>query len=595
MISTASDAPPSTWADAILVADLLAIDPAALGGVTLRAPHGPVRDAWLAHLRSQIARGAPILRLPLHCPIERLLGGLDLAAMFGTGRHLQQAGVLSQAHGGLAILAMAERWSPAAAAPVASALDRGEVVLERDGMTARSPSRFGLIALDESASDEPGPPTILMDRLAFHLNLNEIGLDALSGPAHAGATLADARRLIANRQPADTTITRALCHAACELGIGSLRAPVLALAVAAAHAAYSGRAHIIADDAAVAARLVLAPRATRFPAPPEEQDPEDQQPPADPQAGEQPDTPEDLQGDITLEDLVLAAARAALPPGLLDAIALGATRAARLGGDGRSGAQRKSATRGRVIGSQVASARNARLNVLATLRAAAPWQKFRTKTLANGSHTAPRIQVRREDFRCNRYKVRSGTTIVFSVDASGSAALHRLAEAKGAVELLLADCYARRDSVALLAFRGQTAEVRLPPSRSLARAKRSLAGLAGGGGTPLATGIDAAAEVAAQARRKGDTPLVVFLTDGRANVTREGKAGRKDAESEALQAARAFHHHGIASILLDTSPQPHPFARRLAAEMGGRYVPLPVAGAESISAAVAKEMVSSRA
>jgi magnesium chelatase subunit D len=92
-----------------------------------------------------------------------------------------------------------------------------------------------------------------------------------------------------------------------------------------------------------------------------------------------------------------------------------------------------------------------------------------------------------DDFRVTRYKQRSETTTIFVVDASGSAALHRLAEAKGAVELLLADCYVRRDRVAMIAFRGPGAELLLPPTRSLVRAKRSLAGLPGGGGTPLAS------------------------------------------------------------------------------------------------------------
>ena len=112
---------------------------------------------------------------------------------------------------------------------------------------------------------------------------------------------------------------------------------------------------------------------------------------------------------------------------------------------------------------------------------------------------------------------------ISSSDASsgslgGSSALHRLAEAKGAVELLLADCYVRRDSVAVLAFRGRSAELLLPPTRSLVRAKRSLAELPGGGGTPLAAGIDAARELAFAVRRRGDTAVVVVLSDGRANL-----------------------------------------------------------------------------
>ena len=142
----------------------------------------------------------------------------------------------------------------------------------------------------------------------------------------------------------------------------------------------------------------------------------------------------------------------------------------------------------------------------------------------------PRRRVRRGGFPRHPLPAAArDTTTIFVVDASGSAALHRLAEAKGAVELLLAECYVRRDQVALIAFRGRGAELLLPPTRSLVRAKRSLAALPGGGGTPLAAGIDAAVELAELALRRGETPIVVVLTDGRANVARDGTGGRARA------------------------------------------------------------------
>jgi magnesium chelatase subunit D len=234
----------------------------------------------------------------------------------------------------------------------------------------------------------------------------------------------------------------------------------------------------------------------------------------------------------------------------------------------------------------------ARLNVIETLRAAAPWQPLRRReTLAahgadrSRAH-APRVQVRSEDFRVTRFKQHTCTTTIFVVDASGSAALHRLAEAKGAVELLLADCYVRRDNVALIGFRGRGAELLLPPTRSLVRARRSLAGLPGGGGTPLAAGIGAALALADAVRRKGDRPVVVLLTDGRANVTRSGEGGRAQAEEEALGAARLLRGAGIAALLIDTSPRAHPLAQRLAGEMRARYLPLPYADAATVSRAV---------
>ncbi|MEY6433996.1 VWA domain-containing protein, partial [Thioalkalicoccus limnaeus] len=229
-----------------------------------------------------------------------------------------------------------------------------------------------------------------------------------------------------------------------------------------------------------------------------------------------------------------------------------------------------------------------RMNVVETLRAAAPWQRIRRAERGRdgaGSERA-RVEVRAEDFRITRYKQRSETTTIFVVDASGSAALHRLAEAKGAVELLLADCYVRRDRVALIAFRGREAELLLPPTRSLVRAKRSLAGLPGGGGTPLAAGLDAALALADAVQRRGGTPVLILLTDGRANIARDGSGGRARAEEDALASARLVRVAELTALLVDTSPRPQERASRLAQEMGATYLPLPHADASILSRAV---------
>jgi magnesium chelatase subunit D len=229
-----------------------------------------------------------------------------------------------------------------------------------------------------------------------------------------------------------------------------------------------------------------------------------------------------------------------------------------------------------------------RLNVVETLRAAAPWQTLRRQLRAPGGAPGEgrRVEVRSDDFHVTRHRQRRETTTIFVVDASGSAALARLAEAKGAVELLLADCYIRRDRVAVLAFRGRGAELLLPPTRSLVRAKRCLAGLPGGGGTPLAAAIDAAAALADAVARRGDTPVVVLLTDGRANVALDGTGGRARAEADAFDAARRLRLQGSAVLLIDTSAQPQPVAARLADALRGVYLPLPYAGAAALSQVV---------
>jgi magnesium chelatase subunit D len=572
----------SAWRDALLAADLLAIDPAAMGGAVLRGPPGPAREAWLARFRSGLDDTTAVRRLPHHCTEDRLLGGLDLTATLATGRRVMERGLLSQCDGGVVLIAMAERWAGGALAPINTALDRHEIAIERDGNQARIPARFGVVAFDESTLDEPPPAAALLDRLAFHIDTSQWLMDGIDAASTGEMPMVAARAQLAAVAPVDRNIVQSLCEVAMQLGIGSLRAPVLALAVARAHAVRNGRTAVTSEDAELAARLVLAPRATRYPELLPEPSTEDVNPPDDRTKDDTLNEDTGSSSEVKLDDVVLAAALAALPPDLLKRLA-GKSNSSRANSDGRSGAVRLSQARGRITGVRRPSrGSNARINILATLREAIPWQRVRNDGTA-------RIQVRREDFRVNRYKHRTGTTIIFAVDASGSAALHRLGEAKGAVELLLAECYARRDRVALLAFRGDNAEIRLPPSRSLVLAKRSLAGLPGGGGTPLAAGIDAASSLAADVRRKQDSPLIVFLTDGRANVTRAGQGGRSAAEAEAIAASKALRANGFAAILIDTSAQPHPAARRIAEAMGAHYLPLPAAGAEAISSAVQRE------
>jgi magnesium chelatase subunit D len=287
--------------------------------------------------------------------------------------------------------------------------------------------------------------------------------------------------------------------------------------------------------------------------------------------------------DQPLDEQVLAAAAAAIPAGLLARLKMEQRAAGAARSMGRSGATRMAWRQGRPAGTRAGNIqRGARLNLIETLRAAAPWQALRRRERGGGEGVA----VRPEDFRVTRYRQHSRTTTIFAIDASGSSALHRLAEAKGAVELLLADCYVRRDQVAVLAFRGQGAELLLAPTRSLVRAKRSLAGLPGGGGTPLAAGLDAAWALAEGIARRGDTPLVVLLTDGRANIGRDGQPGRAAAEADALKAAERWRGSSLAAVVVDTSARPEPRAKALAQRMDALYLPLPHAQAATLNQAV---------
>jgi magnesium chelatase subunit D len=619
------------WADALTAAALLAVDPVGLGGALLRARAGPQRALWLAALRHSLPAGVPVRRVPLGIADDRLLGGLDLAATLQAGRPVAQRGVLAEADGGLLELAMAERLGAGTVARLAAALDTGQVRMERDGLTLQQPARLGLVALDEGVDDDECASPALADRLAFHLVLDGLpghgpgprgaapadhdadSLDALL--AVSAAEVAAARTRLPQVASGDGTAT-ALCRAAAALGIDSLRAPWLALRAACAAAALQGHDTVEPDDAALAARLVLGPRATRFPAPPEAEAPEQaptEPPPADP-AAEPPAPPPEADAtaepppdpptddtpppdlDHALDEVVLEAALATMPAGLLAQLKAGVPQRSPAQSAGKAGALQPGGPRGRPLGARRGELRaGARLDLIATLRAAAPWQRLRQRELQRSGADAPvrQVLVRPEDFHISRRAQRRETTTLFVVDASGSAALHRLAEAKGAVELLLADCYVRRDRVALLAFRGSSAELVLPPTRSLVRAKRALAGLPGGGGTPLALALDAAATLAATLLRRGGTPVLVLLTDARANIARNGAPGRDLATADALASARQLRALGLGMLVVDTAPgasrtaagaAPN-VARQLSDALAARYLPLPQMDAAGLSRA----------
>ena len=592
--------------DAATIAALFAVDPVGLGGVALRSPACDNRDQWLALLKSLLPTQTPLRRVPLNINDTALLGGLDLGATLQAGKPIALKGLLSQADGGVLVLAMAERMSLSSAARFGSVLDTGMVALQRDGLDTSAKASLGLVALDEGASDDEQMPAGLADRLAFRLLMGAQDEDE-EGPEWTAQEVLNARERL-SQVTIDDEAVQALCAAALALGIDSLRASVFAVRVARAAAALAGSNTVEEEHTGVAARLVLAPRATRLPpaAPPENEaqdtPAETQEPPEpSPEPPSEPESPDAQNKDESkadddqeedpglpenLAELVLEAAQAAIPSGLLARLKMGQLHRAKTPTSGSAGALQKNALRGRPVGARKGEPRaGQRINVLETLRAAAPWQKLRQRqTHSDGQKQ--RIVVRKEDFHVTRFRQSGQTTTVFVVDASGSSALNRLAEAKGAVELLLADCYVRRDSVAVLAFRGQTAELILPPTRSLARAKRSLAGLPGGGGTPLAHAIDAAILLADQLRKKGETPIVVLLTDGKGNIARDGKPGRTQAATDALAAAAEMRLRGFSTLLVDTSPQAQDAAKNLAQVMGAQYLALPYAGANTLNQAV---------
>ena len=624
-----------TWLRALQVAQLLAINPHGLGGVIVRARSGPVRDRWLAYLNSVAELAGmrlPLRRMPLGISDENLIGGIDLDQTLRTGKAVLRQGLLAQCDGQLLLMPMAERVEVSAVAKVVSALDNAFIAIERDGQSQKIDSRFGVVALDEGIEEDEQPNEKIKQRVAYLLNLDIIGWRDL--PETDDDFLPDKQSLqYASDNFSDISISEdslnALVGVAEQLGIASIRVLNLAFNTAKCLAAFDRESEVSSMHLQRAIALVLSPRATRLPQsapPPEdeneapsEEDQSDDQPDDQPQenAGQEPPPPEvpppdpnedqdqeknddedkdeddsdktDSENPQALEDEIVEAAQAAIPADLLARLADLADLKTPKGMGGKTGAVKVGRMRGRPLGNMPGMPEGGKtLSIIDTLRAAVPWQGVRRAEMIAAGKLIPagKILIRKEDFRIKRYQERTQTLTMFIVDASGSSAMHRLAEAKGAVELLLAECYVRRDQVAVMSFRGSVAELVLAPTRSLVKAKRALSGLPGGGGTPLSRAIDESFEVASASMRKGLTPALVFLTDGRANIAQDGSPGRPKAMEDAQKSARAASYYSFKSLWIDTSPQARDEGKALAAMLGSMYLPLPNAGANEVSQAI---------
>lgn len=563
--------------DAATAALLFACDPRSFGGIVVHGMPSLGRDRWLGSLQALFPREAPWRKVPVGVSEDRLLGGLDFAATLASGKPVVATGVLEATDGGVLILPMAERASPSTAAIVSNVLDLGELRMERDGFARTAQCNLGVIALDESMHDEQGLADSLADRLAFRIQLADAPADYEALRLWGPSLIAAARKCMESVH-IDGNYLERICMAAAAFGVGSARAELFVMRAARAAAALEGRESVSDEDVALAARLVLAHRATQLPATEEQAD--DPAPPPDECA--EPSTDADRSG--MPDEIMVDAVRAAVPVGLLELLQQGGARRQRSATGGRAGLRTLARKRGRPVGvAQADTISGARLNVLATLKTAAPWQVLRKRQDSNRNAL---VQIRMDDLRVTRFEDSVESTTVFVVDASGSQAARRLAEVKGAIEILLNDCYVRRDQVALIAFRGMGADLLLPPTRALARARRSLAALPGGGATPLASGLDSARELADSIAHHGRVPAIVLMTDGRANVTRDQQQDIARAEADALDSAREMLLAGYRSLLVDTARRPRPRARVIADAMGARYVPLPQADASTISAAV---------
>ncbi|MEO0713165.1 MAG: magnesium chelatase subunit D [Pseudomonadota bacterium] len=565
------------WSRAERIAALVCVDPVGLGGICLKACAGPIRDAWLAALKS-LAQGAPVMTVPASVSEDRLIGGLALEASLASGTLMATKGLLASADGGFLIIRMAERLDTWAVAEITSAIDRGAVQVERTGLSTQHPAEFACIALDESEPDEPETASALTDRLAFHITLGHAGQLAPPTFAVFPGEVGAARQILPTIE-IDDPLVEAIVSACASLGIQSLRAPLFCLRTARAAAALDGVETVETEHIIEACSLVLGTVPTTQP---NKEHPED--PPPPPEQSTEDKSTSDRSDPDSLSDIIVDAVRGLALQGLLGQSKT-ADRANHNANAGKAGNLRRDARKGRRDRPRRGRAqRGATIDLSETLRAAAPFQKLRKR------ESGHRLRIKPEDIQTKRYKHNAQSSVIFAVDASGSSAMARMSEAKGAVEQLLAECYVRRDTVALVAFRGTQADIVLPPTQSLVMARRRLAGLPGGGGTPLAAGLRLAHELADAELKRGKTPHLVILSDGRGNVALDGTSDRGTLNADIKRVSRRFLLSGFNTLYFDTSKRPSERSRELASALGADYRFLPFADAAAISRTVRTSM-----
>ena len=544
----------------------LIVDPF-LKGIHLKARSCHLRTELLTNIEDLLA---PLIPCKIHPQISDfdLYGGIDISKSTEGSGILKRRGIFGDKARFLNIV-MAERIGSDLAGKLSLAIDQNETTY--------------CFAIDEGIDDEKTPESI-MDRLAFSFDLEAESQLQKANLNTSPNKIAKAKHLLRKVEISEN-LQNQLCLTAFKLGIESLRAPIFALRTAKALAAIEGRSSVNKKDFILSIQLTLAHKATRLPDLENTDNQHDVQNKLNDATEINSDKSQSKELETVPHEIIIEAIENILPKNILSELQLREFKTSNVSVNTSGAGQKKlSNRRGRPKPSVKAPYDGTkRLDLPSTLRSAVPWQKLRR---AKNQFLENNIIIVKEDFCIRKYEEKSDRLIIFAVDASGSSAFGRLGEAKGAIEYLLADAYSNRDHIALVAFKGITAQLLLPATRSLVQAKKKLADLPAGGGTPIASGLEKAIEVAIGGKNKGLTPTIALMTDGKANISLEGQANKELALRDTYKFCSLIHQLNIPAIVIDTSNRPQQPAKDIAMKSNGKYIAMPKASAKNLSTTI---------